>query len=507
MPAGFISEQRNYAIELKLDANSVPLDWELSVNDRPLERVFKGGRDQFRFSTEFFAGEVRLTLTGAGRIWFDVQLIVEPDRYKLTRADYAAMIADIRRSTIALYRIGNVTLPAPTAASARRTTLITLELVRMHLTQFEAAVERLTRRPARLLTASERRVDLLKARNIDDRGLSRALRSKSMRGATIAEGLAAPRLVGALKGNWIPQIVETTRTEVADLYEHRAILGFMRWLDTVLFGVLKHADDGAAIAASQVLRRRVEGWRLRLARLMRRELFRGLLPDPALRATTRFRMNPDYASAFSAMSAIRAGLGDGQGLAPAVPIDRTFALYEMWCYIGILHAAAASQPAAAPEVAKLLQGLDDPSRLGVVLASGALSVIDLGSKRSLTYQRHFSPKADAEEVRTHHLDAIPDITVSARNEHGVCRALAIFDPKYRVGPSLLDGLRDLHVYRDAIVGKDGPLIRLAVAISPDAGKLAIDPDALPKDRPVAVTARPGKDRVVFSSLLSSGTNI
>ena len=240
---------------------------------------------------------------------------------------------------------------------------------------------------------------------------------------------------------------------------------------------------------------------------MRRELFRGLSPDPTLRATTRFRMNPDYASAFSAMSAIRAGLGDGQGLAPAVPIDRTFALYEMWCYIGVLHAAATSQPAAAPEIAKLLQGLDDPSRLGVVLAGGALSAIDLGSKHSLTYQRHFGPKPDAEQVRTHHLEAIPDITVSASDEGGVCRALAIFDPKYRVGSSLLDGLRDLHVYRDAIVGTEGPLIRLAVAISPDAGKLAMDPNALPEDRPVAVTARPGKDREVFSSLLSAGASI
>ena len=207
------------------------------------------------------------------------------------------------------------------------------------------------------------------------------------------------------------------------------------------------------------------------------------------------------------MSAIRAGLGDGQGLAPAVPIDKTFALYEMWCYIGVLHAAAKARLVAAPEVTKLLQGLDDPGRLGIVLVGGALSTIEFGPSHSLTYQRRFGPEPDAEGVRTHHLEAVPDITVSARGEDGDCRALAIFDPKYRVGASLLDGLRDLHVYRDAILGAEGPLIKFAVAIAPDARNLAANPDALPEDRPVAVTARPGRDRAVFSSLVNAGAQI
>ena len=469
--------------------------------------MFKSGRDYFRFATDFFAGEIRLTLGGYGKVQFDAQLVVEPDRYKLTRSNYAALVADIRRSTLALYRLGDVTLPAPTEASARRTALITLELVRTHFAQFEASVERLTRRPARLLTASRRKVDVFDARRIDDRSLARALRSKSMRQASTGEARAAPRLVHALKGNWIPEVVQTDRTETVNLYEHRAIVGFMRWLDAVLASVLNTVDEEIGLIGSQVLRHRIEGWRLRLMRLAKRDALRGITPDPSLRATTRFRMNPDYASAFTAMSAIRAGLGDGQGLAPAVPIDRTYALYEMWCYIRILHAAVQLQLAGAEDVAKLLRGLDDPARLGIVLAGGEASKIDLGGWRSLTYQRRFSPVPDSEGAHTHYLDAVPDITVSALGEDGNCRALAIFDPKYRVGSSLLDGLRDLHVYRDAIVGAEGPLIKLAIAMTPDARNLAADPDACPKDRPSAVTVRPGRDSTVFSSIVAAGAQL
>lgn len=507
MPPGFISEHRVYAIKLQLNGEAIPLEWELSVNDQPLERILKKNAGYFRYSTEFFAGEIRLTLIGESKVRFDLQLIVEPDRYKLTRDDYSAMIADIRRSTLALYRLGKVTLPAPTSMSARRTTLITLELIRTHFGQFEAAIQRLARRPARLLTAYQHKVDVLKARRVDDRDIERALRSKSIRGANAAEARAAPKLVKALQGNWIPKLGETNRIETADLYEHRAILGFIKWLDAILLGFLEQTDNGLATDSSQLLRSRVERWRSRLARLARRDLFRKLKPDPALRATTRFRMNPDYASAFSAMNAMRAGLGDGDRIAPAVPIDKTFALYEMWCYIRLLKAATEMQPSTVVKVRELLQGLDDPSLLGFVLAGGDFSRIPLSPRHSLTYQRRFGPKIDAEGVYTHHLETIPDITISACNVEGQCCELAIFDPKYRVGSSLLNGLRDLHVYRDAILGNEGPLTKFAVAITPDGGTIGVAPKELAVDRPVAVTAKPGRESTVFSSLIEISTRI
>ena len=507
VPHGFLAEQRKYAIEVREQGQHVPLDWELAVNDQPLERILKAGRDYFRFATEFFAGEIRLTVISKSKIHLDIQLVVEPDRYKLTRSDYASMIADIRRSTLALYRLGKVTLPAPTAASARRTALITIELVRTYFAKFEAAVDKIARMPARLLKNSDKQVNIFDAKRVNDRGLSRALRSKSVRKATQREVGAAPRLVAALKGNWAPDIVQSYRSETVDLYEHRAIVGFMRWLDSVLLNIVRNIDEEPEIDTAQVLRRRVESWRSRLNRLSRHEALRSISPDPCLKATTRFRISPDYASAFSAMSAIRAGLGDGHGLAPAVPIDRTYALYEMWCYIGLLRATTEIAPAARDLVAKLLLGLEDPAHLGIVLATGEVSKIDLNEQTSLTYQRRFTRVPDSEGARTHLLEAVPDVTISARNADGDCRALAIFDPKYRVGPSLLDGLRDLHVYRDAIVGADGQLIRLAVAMTPDARDLAAQPTAIPNDRPVAVTVRPGRDRAIFTALISAGAAI
>ena len=56
-------------------------------------------------------------------------------------------------------------------------------------------------------------------------------------------------------------------------------------------------------------------------------------------------------------------------------------------------------------------------------------------------------------------------------------SVVIFDPKYRAGASLLDGLRDMHVYRDAIVDSDGA--RLVRAVAPVAAPRRTKAAALP----------------------------
>lgn len=505
-PPGFLREQRSYALIVNYNGNLANTLYELLINDYPAERIIKGKRDYYRFSTDFYAGDVRITLASAGKVLFDHQLVIDPDRFKLTRTDYRLMVADIRRATLALYRFGNVTLPAPTSASARRTALLTLELIRAHFAQFESAVSRVARQPATHLAASSKRVDVLSARRLESRNLVRALRSKSMRKATNGERLAAPKFVAATKGYWVQKVDEAKRVETRDIYEHRAILGFIMWLEKILAHVLHDLDpDQAELPLS--IRHRIENWRSRLRKIRSEDLFRGIKAETALRATTRFRMHPDYANIFTAMSAMRSGLGDREGVVSALPVDRTYVLYEMWCYIKLLEAASELVPSTKASIAGILRGIDDPSRLGVVLSRGDPSRIDLGDGCALTYQRRFSTIPDGEGARTFVLDAIPDVCLSALDENGQCKALAVFDPKYRVGSSLLDGLRDLHVYRDAIVGSNGPLVRYAVALTPGSNLLNCEGGSIPEDRPAALRVRPGHDSSEFRALLKVGMSM
>ena len=108
----------------------------------------------------------------------------------------------------------------------------------------------------------------------------------------------------------------------------------------------------------------------------------------------------------------------------------------------------------------------------------------------------------ADGCRTHLLEVIPDITFTKTNENGKCIRIAILDPKYRTGSSLLNGVRDMHVYRDAIVDTDGQrLVTVAVALAP---RVRAIPEALtefPRDRPGIVTARPSHEANVFNRLL------
>ena len=345
-----------------------------------------------------------------------------------------------------------------------------MDLIRTNIQAFERAVAKIADQPARRLDAEAAQVDVHRAKHIGDRAISLALRSGKSRAATISEARAAPRLVGALGGGWIPTITEVRRTENADVYENRALLGFLRWLDSTLAMIAARivagrAEINGAVAAVWV--NRIGYWRSRVSGLARRGVFRGLAADPSLRATSVFRMHPDYASAFSSMVRMRAGLGTGSAVAPTIPLDRTFALYEIWCYVGLLQAASEAFPVCRDQISALLNGLHKPNRLGTVLANGELSSIDLGDGLTLTYQRRFSTKPDASGCHTNMIEAVPDVTIARVNSEGRCTGIVVLDPKYRGGASLMDGVRDLHVYRDAIRGDaDRPIVSSAVALAP-----------------------------------------
>ncbi|MGX9967084.1 DUF2357 domain-containing protein [Roseomonas sp. F4] len=507
VPSGFFMENGRYEFLLLLDGLPPPSDVAVLVNDVPRDCLIRAGRAIFPYEAEFAAGAIRVDVVRARRVVASVEIVVDPAVAKLTRDEYAAMIAEISEATLALYRLGGATVAAAVGPSGQRSDVVTLDLVRTNIDAFERAVGRIADRPLRVLRSAVSETAIEHAKHLDDRALEGALRSRHARPASDAETRASPALVAALRGAWIPRIVERTGYESINIYEHRAILGFVRWLDAALGDMARRLSVRSAYSpdpAAAVQAARLALWRARLGGLARRSLFAQLRPDWHLRPTSAFRMRPDYAAAFNAMARMRSGLGGKVSAAPAVPLERTHVLYEIWCYVLILRAAAERYPAARAGVASILRGCASPSELGVRLLQGMAPAVHLEPSLRLTYQRRFSPMPDAGGARTLVVDAIPDIVLERLAPLGQVAGVVVLDPKYRTGASLLEGIRDLHVYRDAVLGSDGsPLVRAAVALAPRATFPPPIVGRLPRAAPCVAVARPGHDPAVFGRLLEA----
>jgi hypothetical protein len=506
VPPGFFTENGRYEFEVALDSLPLSSDVAVLVNDIPRDRFIRGGVTFFPYETEFVAGAIRIEVVRAGRVLAAGEAIVDPALAKLTRNEYAAMITEISEATLALYRLGGATVPAAVGPSGQRSDVVTLDLVRTNIDAFERAVGRIADRPLRVLRSVVTETAIEHARRLSDHAIEGALRGRHARPASDAEARAAPTLVAALQGTWISRVVERKGQESVDTYEHRAILGFVRWLDAALGDMGRRLTvrqgEQAADPAATVQIARLALWRARLAGLARRSLFAQLRPDPHLRPTSAFRMRPDYAAAFGAMARMRSGLGGKVSAAPAVPLERTHALYEIWCCVLLLRAVAEQYPASRPAVAALLRGCASPGELGMRLLRGVDAAVPLGASLRLTYQRRFAPVPDDGGGRTLVIEAIPDIVLERLALNGRIEGIVVIDPKYRTGASLLDGIRDLHVYRDAILGWDGSrIVRAAVAVAPRASFPRPVDGALSREAPDVMLARPGHDSAAFKTLL------
>ena len=507
VPRGLICEKCRLEFLVELDGQPLPRSHDLFLNDYPAPRLSRRGEAVFSFEPDFFAGELRVSVIHLGRMLTTFDIEVDPDFSKLTKEEYALLVSEVAKKTFALYRLSQVSMPAYTSFSTLRNNVVTLELIRTNIDRFERAVSKLSDQPVRTLVTNSVEKDIRTVRRIDDRALKDAARSKKFRLATSVESKAAPRIVKALGGRWVQRVTVNNREESLATYENRAILGFIRWLRAELSATSARLSSGdlrdIPDEVSELWHLRISTWRNRLAAIGRRNLFTNLVPVKSLRSTSVFRLNPEYAAAFSAMMRIRSGLGGGSAVLPNVPIDRTYQLYEIWCYIGILAAAADAFPNSRQHIKKILEGLEHPSAIGTTLLQGADSDIYLEDDLVLTYQKKLSVRPDTSGARTAVVEAVPDICLSRLDDSGKCVGMTILDPKYRSGASLNDGIRDLHAYRDSIVDREGDrLVRASVVLAPRSHSLPICSGPIPIKLPVVVAARPMHNAGLFSDLLN-----
>jgi predicted component of viral defense system (DUF524 family) len=132
-----------------------------------------------------------------------------------------------------------------------------------------------------------------------------------------------------------------------------------------------------------------------------------------------------------------------------LPLARTFELYELWCFLRLVRAAAEEYGPAALDIRNLF--ISDAAG-GVTLAAGAVAV-PVGSGWKLCFQKRYREFWTEPDRRGSYSRIMaPDVVAAHEPAVGEeAGRLIVLDAKYRIDDGLNDALSSVHTYRDALV--------------------------------------------------------
>ena len=458
IPPGAVTESSEVLFHLTGDRIDI-FGTDLSVDGVVLERMALSPRHlRWRWSIGFHAGETELCLRGVTPSPVVIELVTDPHTAKLNRSQFARMVGDILADTLAFitltgHRVG-------IARGDRPLDYARFEYLRSCFNRIEEAVVEIDRAPWRRLEREVRTVPLGRASGATALELSRA--SRTARPLTDAEferlGPTGKRLAESM-GRRLPGTVRKNSGRFDNRRrEHSDILmvlgmwqGFLVHAGTQLERVGRDEEQPARIA---LMRRQVGQMGRRLVRLTRLPVFEGVSPSRGNVAPSHlFRRAPAYRRFYQAYRDFLSGLADITGDFLKLPIQRTFDLYELWCFLRLAHAAALHTDRADAWQDAFVE---TAAHGGLVLRLEE-KPFDFGSF-TLVFQPLYKEvwRTNGPKVGSFSRPMNPDIVLSlSSGGDGVPRPVVILDAKYRVGEGLNDAIRSIHTYRDALVEQFG----------------------------------------------------
>jgi hypothetical protein len=393
--------------------------------------------------------EAELRLPGHAPRRFEVT--TDPDRRKLTRDDFDAMVREILDDTFALFSVSGFRKAVARGSGGRPPAIARLEFLRSRIERLESAVAAIVRNPRRMLTAEVTILPYHRASRATGLEVLRSFRS----GRIMHESEQPSRLPPALKGRLPERIGVRQRLSSLDIPEHRQIGACIRswagWLDAAAQQLERARPDSDA-----ELRRGAALWASRCRRLARRVgKLAGEPPfaeagdgQPRLMLSALFRNDPLYRAFYRLWQDINLGIAAVFGDFLNLPLARTFELYELWCFLRLARAAAEEFGPAGIDIRDLF--ITDAAG-GVTLAAGAVTVT-VGAKWKLCFQKQYRQfwiepdrRGSFSRVMT------PDVAAVHEPAGGDNGRLIVLDAKYRVEEGLNDALSSIHTYRDALV--------------------------------------------------------
>ncbi|MGY4232929.1 hypothetical protein ACVIIW_001876 [Bradyrhizobium sp. USDA 4449] len=471
---GAVHETGSYLFELRDCAEALQTD--LVIDDFPLEALRASTPDaaRWRWSPGFHAGTVEVELRVQGRTPRRLEIITDPDCRKLARAEFDTMVQEILADTFALFSVSAFRKSVARGFGEKPPAIARLEFLRSRIDELETVIGAIVKSPRRRLAAEQEVLPYHRATRASGLEIVRSLHS----GRVLKERAQPSRLPKALKGFLPEQIRTRRRVSSLDLPEHRQMGACLRFWSTWLDAAAERIERGA-VGMDTEKRRRCAVWALRCRRLARRVASLATAPPfaearedrPYLTVSAIFRNDPAYRLFYRLWQDMNLGIASIFGDYLDLSIARTYELYELWCFLRLVHAAVEEYGASGVETKDLF--ITDASG-GLTVASGAVTV-SVGEGFKLCFQKQYREFwLEADGRGSYSRTMTPDV-VAALNPAGEDRVerLIVLDAKYRIDESLNEALNSIHTYRDALVrevetGKIEGIVSATYLLSPSA---------------------------------------
>jgi len=508
IPAGVVREAAYYLFELR-DSDDA-LDADLLIDDVPAEalRSREPRVARWRWTPGFHAGvvDVALHIPGTGTRHF--KITTDPDRRKLTRDDFDAMVREVLEDTFALFSLSAFRKGIGRQSENKPPPLARLEFLRSRAEEITDAVAAIARSPRHFLRAEEVTVPVHRATRATGPEVIKSFRTGVIR----TETLRPSRLPAALNGRLPAQITLRQRRNSVDIPEHRQIKACLKSWASWLTGVADVLEKAGASKDPEIVTT-ASSWAARTRHIARRlndVVGSGFMAEigegqTLLRMSSLFRNDPVYQRFYRLWQDMNLGLAALFGDFLQMPLARTYELYELWCFLRLLRAAVDEYGPAGVDLNNLF--ITDATD-GVTIAAGAV-IVPIGTDKVLCFQRQYreywiEPNGEGSFSRT----MVPDIVFAQTGSSDPRQRVIVLDAKYRINDGLNDALNSIHTYRDALVqeaesGEIQGIVTAAYLLTPHMPILESDFRATPvpgrlfhpeyreKFRFGAVTLRPG----------------
>jgi hypothetical protein len=509
VPPGAVREGASYLFELRDSDDALSAD--LLIDDAPVEalRSREPRNARWRWQPGFHAGMVEAVLRAPGMGTRRFEVTTDPDLRKLTRDDFDAMVREVLEDTFALFSLSAFRKGIARQPGNRPPPLARLEFLRSRADAIVDTVEAIARAPRHFLRAEDITVPAHRASCATGPEIIKSFRSGVIRTETITPS----RLPSGLKGRLPAQITLRQRRNSLDIPEHRQIKACLRSWSAWLGGVAELLAKAGATDDAEIVNM-AGSWAVRARRIARRlndAAATGFMTEvgegPALMLmSSLFRNDPVYQRFYRLWQDMNLGLAALFGDFLQMPLARTYELYELWCFMRLLRAAAEEYGAKDVDLSNLF--LSEAGG-GVTISAGAITV-PIGGERVLCFQRQYreywvEDSREGSFSRT----MVPDVVLAGGGLGGPERHVIVLDAKYRINDGLNDALNSIHTYRDALVqevasGRTEGIVTAAYLLTPHVppglhadfkatpvpGRL-FHPEYREKFRFGAVTLRPG----------------
>lgn len=482
VPDDLICEDRSYKLWLVAGVHDPDLagcHLLLGDVDQGAGRYERPGELSWRWDVSDYVGRVTVGVERDGQVLLQPQeIITDPNRNKLTREQFAAMVDDINAEAAIAYSLSPATRSIDLGQRRQILHLAQLEYIRQQIDPLRRAVEAIAHRPRRILIAEDRIVDLVDAGVSDDRSIAWMLKQPAnllpVEPAMVPAGARA--LYREMREH-LPRRVQVTRTRIShDVYENRLLKHFLQRLCLVL----RHSQQRLKEVVSsgnwdlderviRLARRRLKEldvYRRLLYNLLAVDFLREVSPLRALKPVTpTLRRAPHYARFYTLYRRFDRAITPFDGAPFRLSLEKTWQLYEYWCFFQVV---AALRQVFEPELAFDARAMmvDGADRISLALKE---ATIVLNPRVHVHFQKTYGYYGQRTAGSYSH-DMRPDISIEMLDDAGNIERIILLDPKYRVSSqSLNQAMDDLHCYKDALVGPGQQrLVHSALALCPSS---------------------------------------